>query len=266
MKIVGHAHLEDAFECGLYPLLDLLELLLVFESCKAEFGLLLVAFLLHLLLRTPEFPAKLIALFLFRIFLLLFFADLYLLLLQEGEDVGGRFDSEVEILEGIDFDIFDRKQFVYFLVQSCTLNFIVNAFLVLQFEMLVHFVCLLFLQEVVVEFVDSFEGEQVFDRQVAHHFLFEFGVVKNELQLWVFEVDHFFWWGRFHLVNQSSVPLLQLSGFEDGLLFLGDSSGHLSFEGAVGFVEVGHFGHDLLEIVLQLLISVLEGLEEVIHL
>ena len=109
LEVFGHVQLEDAFEGGLYPLLDLPELLLVFESGKAEFGLLLLALLPDLLLRAPKFPAKLIALFLFGVVLLVLFGVLWLFLLEEGEDVGGRFDSEVEVLEGVDFDVLEGE-------------------------------------------------------------------------------------------------------------------------------------------------------------
>lgn len=58
-------------------MLDLPELLLVFEGRKAEFGLLLVALLLGLLLRAPKFPAKLIALLLFGVFLVFLFGGVW---------------------------------------------------------------------------------------------------------------------------------------------------------------------------------------------
>lgn len=104
----------------------------------------------------------------------------------------------MEVLEGIDFDVLEGEQFVYFLVQLGTFYLVADTFLVVKFKMLVDFVGLLLLEEVVVEFVYPLEGEQVFYREEAYHFLLEFGEVKNELQLWVLEVDHFFGRGRLH--------------------------------------------------------------------
>lgn len=157
----------------------------------------------------PIFPAQ-SSLFLF-IFLNIFFAELHLLFLQKRKYIGRRFNSKVEILECISFNVFVGKQFINFLINFGISDPLILLFLLLAFKMRKKELRQLFFEGLVIEPAAFVQGNNIFDRQIIQNFLLELPIVKNIFQLQVIKVDYFFLLRCIKIICQKFILQLNLS-------------------------------------------------------
>jgi hypothetical protein len=106
--------MQDVLEGRLYFLLYFPELLFVLERRKAKLVLLLLN--LDILFRVEESSPAELAPFVF-LFLRVFPGQIKLFLLKVGQDVGRRLDPKMQVLKGIDFDVFVGEELVDLFVE-----------------------------------------------------------------------------------------------------------------------------------------------------
>ncbi len=115
--------------------------------------------------------------------------SLDLFFLEVGQDVGGRLDLEVEIFQGVQFNVLYRKQLEDLLVLLCLYHFPAHLPRELLLEDRESVERLLLLEGRVKELGSALEVGQVSDPEEGQYLMLQFRVVKHVLQLQVIQVD-----------------------------------------------------------------------------